>query len=96
MNTDTWIDMKVKCKLCGSMIVVCQSKDKDYHYYCSQKQCKNHQGIETYDDENYPDFLEEIEWEMPKSMLIMTEENKHLFDTEGPNIKISKLLKENK
>ena len=79
MDTSSWIDMKVKCKECGSMIVVCQSEDKDYHYYCSQKQCKNHIGVETYDDEDYPDFVEEIKWTpIPDSMRYMStaKENK--------------------
>lgn len=66
---NSWVDLKVFCKECDSMIVVCQSKDKDYHYYCSQKLCKNHDGVETYDDEGYPDFVKEVEWKLPSSML---------------------------
>lgn len=53
--TDSWFNGI--CKDCKSNIVVCQSKEKDYFYYCSQKRCKNHEGVELYDDDEYPEFL---------------------------------------
>lgn len=55
---DSWFMEDWHCKECGSNIVVCQSKDKDYFYYCSQKYCKNHTGTEQYDMDDFPDFVE--------------------------------------
>ena len=55
-TTDSWF-FDGNCKNCGSNIVVCQAKEKDYLYYCSQKNCVNHKGVETYDMDDAPDFI---------------------------------------
>lgn len=60
MKTDSWIEPNCECKLCGSNIIVCQSKRYDYHYYCSQKLCLNHIGEEKADDDELPDFIKVI------------------------------------
>ena len=55
LATDSWFEGL--CKNCHSNVVVCQSSTKDYFYYCSQKRCKNHDGVEIYYYEDVPDFI---------------------------------------
>lgn len=57
-TTDSWFYKN--CRHCGSNVVICQATEKDYHYYCSQKTCKNHEGIELYDMDEDPEFVFEF------------------------------------
>lgn len=59
-NSSTWMLDNARCKKCDSNIVVCQSKEFDYFYYCSQKGCKNHKGEEKYDTDELPNFIKRI------------------------------------
>ena len=57
LNTDSWFLEDFRCRDCNSNIVVCQSNEKDYFYYCSQKKCKNHVGEEKFDQDDFADFI---------------------------------------
>lgn len=37
------------CTACEYPIIVTQSNTKDYHYYCSNRDCVNHKGEDAYD-----------------------------------------------
>lgn len=49
--SSSWLLKNSVCNKCSYEIVVTQSKDFDYFYYCSNKGCENHQGEELFDDE---------------------------------------------
>ncbi len=44
-------DGKEVCKKCGYKVIVTQSVDADYFYYCSNKYCYNHNGEQLGDQE---------------------------------------------
>lgn len=52
-NSSTWMVSSGVCKDCESNLVICQptTGKGDYHWYCSQKGCKNHEGEEIGDME---------------------------------------------
>jgi len=45
------------CKKCGYNVVVTQSKEKDYFYYCSNKYCDYHSGTEIFDQDDIPNWV---------------------------------------
>lgn len=52
----SWFSSRYVCGACGYPIVVTQAPDADYWYYCSNKLCKNHGGVQLFDDDDLPDW----------------------------------------
>lgn len=53
MGNSSWLLEDSICNTCGYEIVVTQGTTKDYRYYCSNLECKNHTIVEElYDDED--------------------------------------------
>ena len=57
MGSQSWFAKYSECLDCGYPVVVTQSPTTDYWWYCSNKMCKNHQGIELGDMEGAPDWV---------------------------------------
>lgn len=51
MDSRSWIVKHSECKDCGYNLIITQSKQHDYFWYCSNKYCKNHSGEELGDQE---------------------------------------------
>lgn len=50
--SSSWLLKDSVCNKCSYEIVVTQSRVADFFYYCSNKECENHQGEELFDDED--------------------------------------------
>lgn len=47
------------CKKCGFEVVVSQSINADYVWYCSNKACSNHNGTDLLDSDGRPEWVGE-------------------------------------
>lgn len=58
-KTSSWLLGNHVCGECGHPVVVTQAYKLDYLFYCASKFCKNHHpGVETGDQDPFPDFIQ--------------------------------------
>ena len=55
----SWWLRQVVCEKCSYKIVVTQSKEYDYFYYCSNKYCEHHEGVEAMDMDDEPTWVKQ-------------------------------------
>jgi hypothetical protein len=56
---DGWYEGR--CKDCGSAAMATGGKVMDYHYSCSNPNCKNSSGCEQYDLDDIPNWIDVME-----------------------------------
>ncbi len=60
----SWMCSFGRCVDCGYEIVVTQGRPmpdgKDYRWYCSNLECKNHTNVEETHDDETPTFLQHL------------------------------------
>jgi len=57
-RTNAWAVLGMQCKECESDVMACDERDEyDFEWFCSNEDCKNHEGTKTYDTQE-PKWIE--------------------------------------